>query len=126
MSSRALRVLVVDDEGTIRMNLVEFLGYRNFDVRAASSAEQALVIVAGEPIDVCIVDIRLPSMDGNAFILEAHRLNPAMRFLIITGSTGYRIPDAIEAIGVGLEHLFKKPLTDMNLLVRAMEGVSTV
>jgi CheY-like chemotaxis protein len=71
MSSQT-RVLVVDDEPSIRNSLVEFLQDFQFDVLSADSAEGALDLIARLPIDVAVVDIRLPRLDGDSLILQAH------------------------------------------------------
>ena len=95
MSSQT-RVLVVDDEPAIRNSLVEFLKDCQFDVSAAGSAEGALDLIARIPIDVALVDIRLPRLDGESLILQAHLLRPHMRFLIHTGSMAYKLSDELK------------------------------
>lgn len=114
MSSH-IRVLVVDDEPSIRNSLVEFLKDFEFDVWAAESAEAALDLIARVPIDVAVVDIRLPKLDGDSLILQAHLLRPGMRFLIHTGSVEYKLPHELKMVGVAHEHVFLKP--QMNLSV---------
>ncbi|MFH2059439.1 MAG: response regulator [Pseudomonadota bacterium] len=120
MSVPSIRVIVVDDEDTILLNLVAFLEYANFDVLSASSGEQAMQILSDEDVDVGIIDMRLPGMDGNTVILKGHHLKPKMKFLILTGSTNYLIPEVLKQINVKDEHLFRKPLPDMNVLIRAI------
>lgn len=118
--SASIRVLVVDDEEEIRLNTAAFLAYFDFDVISASSGEQAMQILADERVDVGIIDMRMPGMDGNTVILNAHRLQPEMKFLILTGSINYLMPEALKRMGMTDDHLFKKPLLDMKVLVRAI------
>ncbi|BBO82206.1 hypothetical protein DSCO28_27720 [Desulfosarcina ovata subsp. sediminis] len=113
--SSGIRVLVVDDEPSIRNSLVEFLEDFEFDVFAADSAENALDLIARFPIDVAIVDIRLPKLDGDSLILQAYQLRPNMRFLIHTGSVEYKLDQDLRDLGVTPEHVFLKP--QMNLSV---------
>lgn len=120
MNAPALRVLVVDDEDMVRSSLRLFLEDEGFDVRVAPSAEDALVLLREEPVDVAIVDIRLPGRDGNTLILEAHQIRPALRYLIHTGSTNYVVPPEAEQLGVRKEHVFLKPLHDMTPIARAI------
>ena len=82
-------------------------------VAAASCRLRILEQIARTPIDVALVDIRLPKMDGDSLILQAHRLNPQMRFLIHTGSVEYKLPDELKTAGVGQEHIFLKPQMDL-------------
>jgi len=112
MSSQT-RVLVVDDEPAIRNSLVEFLKDCQFDVSAADSAEGALDLIASMPFDVALVDIRLPKLDGDSLILQAHQLRPRMRFLIHTGSMDYQLPAELKSCGVTQEHVFAKPQLDL-------------
>ncbi len=123
MNSKPIRVLVLDDDDGIRMNLVSFLEYEDFEVVSASSGEAAILILERQPVHVGIIDMRLPGMDGNTFIQKAHRIQKKMRFLIFTGSTNYTIPKAIAEIGLKPDHLFYKPLEDMTILVQAIAGI---
>ncbi len=120
MSVSSIRVLVVDDEEYVLLNLIAFLEYANFDVLSASSSEQVLQILTDEYVDVGIIDMRLGGIDGNTFILKDHRLWKEMNFLIFTGSVNYFIPEALKKIGIKEEYIFRKPLPDMNFLVRAI------
>jgi len=110
-----IHVLVVDDEPSIRNSLVEFLEDCQFTVSAADSAEGALDQIARLPIDVAIVDIRLPKLDGDSLILLAHQLRPRMRFLIHTGSVEYKLTDELKAFGISNEHVFLKPQMDLSV-----------
>lgn len=118
--SSPIRVLVVDDEPSIRNSLVEFLEDCQFEVSAADSAEGALDLIARVPIDVALVDIRLPKLDGDSLILQAHHLRPRMRFLIHTGSVEYKLPDELKVVGVAKEHIFLKPLMDLSVFKDAI------
>ena len=119
MSSH-IRVLVVDDEPSIRNSLVEFLEDCQFIVSAADSAEGALDLIARFPIDVALVDIRLPKLDGDSLINQAHLLRPRMRFLIHTGSVEYKLPEELKRLGVKNEHVFLKPQTDLSVFKEAI------
>jgi DNA-binding NtrC family response regulator len=122
MSDRRRRVLIVDDEESIRRSLKAYLEDEGYEVVAVGRGEEALNALEQEPADVAIVDMRLPGMDGNAFVEQAHNLLPKMTFLIYTGSVGYKPPPNLLAIGVGEQHVFKKPLADIAKLVDAMKN----
>jgi DNA-binding NtrC family response regulator len=114
------RVLVVDDEEAIRINLVAFLEDEGFHVAGAGTGEEALSMLGEDSFDASLVDMRLPGMDGNAFILRAHTLRPSLKFIIYTGSVSYVVPPELKAIGVRRKHVFFKPLNDMTLLSNAI------
>jgi len=111
-----IKILVVDDEETILLNLVAYLEDEGFETLSAADAEQALALIEEKKPDVGIVDLRLPGMNGNELIIEAHKLLPSMKFVIHTGSTDYVLPDEIRAIGVGEALVVNKPVSDMSVL----------
>ena len=112
MNASGLRVIIVEDDEGVRMNLAAFFEDDGFIVHTAATAEEALGIVAAERIDAGIIDVRLPGMDGNALILKAHELKPDMKFVIHTGSTGYTLPFEFLDIGISPQHVFIKPLSN--------------
>jgi DNA-binding NtrC family response regulator len=114
-------VLIVDDEAPICDNLAAYLEDDGLRVQVAHSGEEALRLVeAGLEVQVCILDLRLPGMDGNQTALALHRLAPGIRFLIHTGSTDYAPSQDLAGIGVTPVHLFNKPVADMSRLVQAV------
>lgn len=120
MSSAPPRILVVDDEPSIRRSLRAFLEDEGFAVTSVATAEEGLAALAGEPFDGAIVDMRLPGMDGNAFIVKAHRVQSTLAFLIYTGSVGYVPLPELQAVGIGEEHVFIKPLNDLAVLTKRL------
>jgi DNA-binding NtrC family response regulator len=122
MGRERTRILVVDDEESIRRGLRAWLEDEDFEVATAESGEKALEMLTSEPADGAIVDIRLPGMDGNAFMEQAHRLCPRMRFLVYTGSVNYHPPAQLEAIGISERDVLQKPLSDLSMLVAAVRN----
>lgn len=118
-------VLIVDDETNLRLNLAAFLEDSAMDVSAVSSGEAALDLIhGGHRFDVCIMDMRLPGMDGNEAIRALHDAAPAMRFIIHTGSTGYALPEDLASLGVTPDCVFQKPVADMNQVTAVIERLS--
>ncbi|MFH1157246.1 MAG: response regulator [Pseudomonadota bacterium] len=112
------RVLIVDDEQQIQQGLHDFFtDETRFDVRVAGSAEQALKILEDFLPTVCIVDMRLPGMNGNEFIkIARQRLNGCV-FIIHTGSTEYELPDDFPAMGITRNNVIGKPVSDMTVFL---------
>jgi DNA-binding NtrC family response regulator len=121
---RKMRVLIIDDETSIRTSMSEFFEDFGFEVNAVGSAEAALAAIAEQVFDVAVVDIRLPGIDGDALIIKAHDLAPALRFIIHTGSVEYRLSSVLKAIGVRRDHIFIKPVNDLASLVTAIQALS--
>lgn len=120
----AIRVLVIDDEATLRMTLSAYLEDDGFDVPAAASGEEALALLEqGPAIDVCIVDMRLPGISGHELILAMHARQQNLRFLIHTGSPGYDIEQDLKEIGIEDRHVFYKPVETMAHLSDAVRAL---
>ncbi|MGB5718810.1 MAG: response regulator [Gammaproteobacteria bacterium] len=119
------RVLVVDDEPFIVTGLRTFLEDEGMHVDSAGSGEEAVDIVRNDSgIDVCIMDIRLPGMNGDTTIRALYEICPDLRFIIHTGSADYSIPDDLRAIGINERQLFAKPLLDMMPLAETVTALA--
>ena len=120
----SLRVLVVDDESGVAGSLQAYLEDEGMEVRSAGSAEDALELVrAGAAFDVCIMDMRLPGMDGDAAIRRLHRVRSRMQYIIHTGTAGYDLPEDLRAMGIGSDQLFMKPLLEMAPMVATIRSL---
>src|SRR5947199_3925418 len=79
------RVLVVDDEASIRDLLAKTLALAEYDVDVAADGRSALERMRMCPYDLLIADLRMPGMDGLTVIREAKRFQAGLPVLIITG-----------------------------------------
>jgi excisionase family DNA binding protein len=111
MSSRVdaggRRVLVVDDEESIRELLTKTLALAEYAVEAVGAARMALDLLRRENWDLLIADLRMPEMDGLSLIKEARRLHPALPVIIITGYSSEA--SAIQAVNLGVVGYLVKP-----------------
>ncbi|MEG3638454.1 response regulator [Magnetococcus sp. PR-3] len=114
-------VLVVDDEASIRFSLAAFLEEYDFLVTTAQSAEEALTLCETTHFAVAVVDLRLPGINGDQFIIQAQERWPVMRFIIHTGSVDYQLSDVLQGLGMTKNQLFFKPLNDLHALVQGIE-----
>ena len=115
-----MNVLIVEDEEMLRETLGAFLEEHGFQVSTASSGEEGLRVLAQHTADVAVVDIRLPGMSGDTFIMRAYAAQPGMAFLIYTGTKNFALPRELVRMGMGPEHVFQKPLFDLGVLVNAI------
>jgi two-component system OmpR family response regulator len=119
------RVLVVDDEPLIVTGLRVFLEDEGMRVDSAGSGEEAVDIARNNSgFDVCIMDMRLPGMNGDSAIRTLHEICPNLKFIIHTGSADYSIPDDLRALGIDESLLFAKPLLDMMPLAEAVTALA--
>lgn len=99
------RILLVEDVESIQLAIRDFL-FSRYDVQVASSAEQALMILAMSPdIDLLITDIKLPEMNGLELGRLARKLRQAIPVILITSY------DVNEFIDVIREHGFSQVIT---------------
>jgi DNA-binding NtrC family response regulator len=102
------RVLVVDDEESMRYFLRRSLKRKGYEVRVAESGEEAVEAARADPPDVVLLDLRLPGMDGLA-VLE--RLREEAPDSVVLMMTGYGTVDrALEAMRRGASDFLTKPL----------------
>ncbi|MBN1532805.1 MAG: response regulator [Spirochaetes bacterium] len=116
MTPADIRILIIDDENLVRENLVAYCEDEGFPVAATTNGEDALELLKTAHFDIGIIDMRLPGIDGNSVILQAHGINPGMKFLIHTGSTNYSLPKELVDLGLKPAHVLRKPIGDMDLL----------
>jgi CheY-like chemotaxis protein len=84
MTRRQGTVLVVDDEEIMREILETLLTNAGYEVRVASSGREGIEQARARPIDVALVDIMMPGMDGFATLDELKRIDEDMAVIIIT------------------------------------------
>jgi len=119
------RVLVVDDEPFIVTGLRVFLEDEGMQVDSAGSGEEAVDIARNDcGFDVCIMDMRLPGMNGDTTIRALHEICPDLKFIIHTGSADYSIPDDLRAMGIDERQFFAKPLMDMTPLSETVAALA--
>jgi CheY-like chemotaxis protein len=120
------RVLVVDDEPLIVTGLRVFLEDEGMRVDSAGTGEEAVDIAQNDSgFDVCIMDMRLPGMNGDTAIRALHEICPDLKFIIHTGSADYSIPDDLRALGINESLLFSKPLLDMTPLAETVAALAS-
>lgn len=120
-------ILIVDDEPMIRENLKAYLEDEGLEVAAFDSVAPALDwLRQGSDCRVCIMDMRLPDMDGNTAIRILRQLYPRMQFLIHTGSSSYSLPEDLRAMGLDDDRVYHKPLDDMAPLAVTARALATV
>lgn len=117
------RLLIVDDDPAVGASLAAFLEDYGYEVALCEDAEAALVTTSSLSIDLAIVDLRLPMMNGEELILALHADRGVQHFLIHTGAVHYHLPDPLVAIGMCSEQVLYKPIGDLNLLLQALEAV---
>ncbi len=116
MDQEDIRVLIIDDEEIISSTLKDYLEDFNFSIDTADTGEGGLLCLQSAKFDAAIVDLRLPDMDGNDFILKSSRIQPDIEFFIHTGSIDYVIPPELIELGLSADSIIHKPVLDMDTI----------
>ena len=105
--ARAMKVAIVDDEQDMRQSISQWLALSGFDPETFPSAEEALKVVGSDFPGVVISDIKMPGMDGMAFLKKLMSLDSGLPVIMITGHGD--VPMAVEAMRVGAFDFLEKP-----------------
>jgi len=115
------RVLVVDDEASIRDLLAKTLALAEYDVDVAADGRSALERMRMYPYDLLIADLKMPGMDGLTVIREAKRYKADLPVIIITGFSTES--SAIEAVNLGVAGYLTKPFRVPQVLAAAAKAL---
>jgi excisionase family DNA binding protein len=115
------RILVVDDEASIRDLLSKTLALAEYDVDVSPDGRSALERMRLYPYDLLIADLKMPGMDGLAVIREAKRYKADLPIIIITGFSTES--SAIEAVNLGVTGYLTKPFRVPQVLAAAAKAL---
>ncbi len=116
------RILVVDDERSIRDVLAQVLGYEGYEVATAGSGGEALSSYRAHKFDLVILDVKMQGIDGIDTLQQLRALDDDARVVMISGHG--TITTAVQAVKQGAFDFLEKPLDSDRLLVtvqRALE-----
>ncbi|MEQ1666319.1 MAG: sigma-54 dependent transcriptional regulator [Bdellovibrionales bacterium] len=108
------KILVIDDEKSIRNSLKEILEYEKHEVQDACDGMDGLKKLEADKFDVIFCDIKMPKMDGTEFLDKAMEMNVDTPIIMISGHG--TIETAVEAIKKGAYDFIPKPL-DLNRIL---------
>lgn len=113
------RILIIDDEKSIRRALKEILEYEKYEVEEAEDAVAALKKVDDEVFDLIFCDIKMPKMDGTEFLEKCMAGHPEIPVVMISGHGN--IDTAVECIKKGAFDFIQKPL-DLNRILVSVKN----
>ncbi len=108
------RILVVDDEHSIRVSLREFLRDAGHEVDTAEQADEAMEMLAAEDFDVVVTDIILPRITGVSLLKSIKEISPHVQVILMTGEP--TVETASEAVRSGAFDYLSKPIGKERLL----------
>ncbi len=116
------KLLIIDDERSIREALVQVFEYEGHEVRGAADGSEGLAAAGSFRADVVFLDVKMPGMDGLEVLSRIRELDPGALVVMISGHG--TIDTAVEATRKGAYDFLEKPLDTDRLLVtlkRALE-----
>ncbi len=116
-----MKILVIDDERSIRNTLKEILEYENYKVETVESGKQALALIDNNDFDLIFCDIKMPEMDGIEVLKEIIKLKSEIPVIMISGHGN--IETAVEAIKFGAYDFIQKPL-DLNRILVTIKNAT--
>ena len=112
------RVLLVDDEEKFLDVLSRRLGTHGIDADTAASGEEALTKTKGKNVDVIILDVMMPGIDGIETLKRIRQENPEVQIIMLSGQSN--IEKAVNAMKEGAIDFLEKPV-DIGQLMEKIE-----
>lgn len=115
-------ILVVDDEPVARQSLTDILKLEGHNVISAPNGQAAVEFVRTHPVDLMIVDLRMPGMDGLEVVQVVNQTSPDTEVILLTafGST----ETAIQALRLRIHDYLLKPASPAQVLASVKKGLS--
>ncbi len=115
------KILIIDDERSIRRALKEILEFEEFEVHEAENGKEGMDKINSANYDIIFCDIKMPQMDGMEVLEEIHKLKIEVPVIMISGHGN--IDTAVEAIKKGAFDFIEKPL-DLNRILVTVRNAS--
>jgi len=120
-----MTILCVDDEASILRSLQRLFRRKAYRVLVAQNAEQALLILKSESVNLIISDMRMPGMDGAQLLHQVSQNHADIYRIILSGYADFE--STVDAINLGKIHRFiNKPWNNNELVAVVEEGLEQV
>ncbi len=116
------RVLIVDDETNLRESLAEFLALDGFVCVLAADGKEGLALLEREVFDACVIDLRMPGMDGLELLGRIRESGPGIPVIMM--SAHGEIHDAVAAMKLGASDYLVKPFDPTELALRLEKTIA--
>ena len=93
------KILVVDDDPEVRMATRDFLSSKGYEVAVAEGGREALRLLAASPVDVVLLDVAMPDMDGLETLKRIVSAHPNVPVIMVTGNADIEITSKVLQLG---------------------------
>ena len=118
----AHKILIIDDEKTLRHFLRLSLQEQGYQVTEAAEGKTAMKLINKESFDVALVDLHLTDMDGLDIMRHLRKVAPQTSVIILTGYA--TVDSAVEALRQGAHDYLTKPCNTTELLASVADGIA--
>ena len=115
-----IKVLLVDDEPDFVAPLTNRLALRKLEVITAGSGEEALRALQDQPVDVVVLDVKMPGMDGIEAIRQIKKRHPLVEVIMLTGHAS--LEASIEGMELGAFDYLLKPAAIDELVYKIQDA----
>jgi DNA-binding NtrC family response regulator len=116
----AATILIVDDERNIQVSLARALTLEGYAAEAAGAGAEALEKIASLPVDLVLLDVKLPDMDGLAVLEKARQARPGLPVAVMSGHGS--IETVRQAFRLGAFDYLEKPIGDRERLLATVRN----
>ncbi|MFH2057376.1 MAG: response regulator [Pseudomonadota bacterium] len=115
----SVKILVIDDEESIRHSFADYLEDRGFEVLTAENGRIGLELIEREQPHIVLLDLRMPELDGLEVLKQGRGLAPDTPKIVISGAN--HINDVVGALRYGAWDYLVKPVKDLSILEHTVE-----
>ena len=115
-------ILVVDDENVARQSLTDILKLEGYNVASAANGQAAVEFLRTHPVDLMIVDLRMPGMDGLEVVQVANQIAPDTEIVLLTAFAS--TDSAVQALRLRIHDYLIKPAAPAQVIASVKKGLA--
>ena len=115
-------ILVVDDEPVARQSMTDILRLEGFSVNSVPNGQAAIEYVRTHPVELMIVDLRMPGMDGLEVVQVVNQISPETEIVLLTAFA--TTESAIQALRLRIHDYLLKPASPAQVIASVKKGLS--
>jgi DNA-binding response OmpR family regulator len=120
--SQPARILIVDDEASIRLTLGALLLRAGYDVTPAENGAEAIACLERQPFDLLLVDLKMPEIDGMQVVAAARQRQPDLAIIVLTGHGS--LDTAVDGLHQGIFDYLLKTTEPAQVIARVAAGLA--